>query len=392
MQRIVNTCWQLTVIVVLLMTSSELAVSAETNGWNSKKPQWWETERPTWEGEPGSNLYWHDPLLGSTELCREWPASINGCPPNWYGRGELMALWRDANDKRPFATLGPQGPVALSTSDLDREAGAGARVLLGKSLGPWYRVEASYFGAYTWSSDAAVRNLDTNDQAGVGNLYSPFSNFGDPAGIVGLDYNDFASIRLTSRLNNGELNLRRRLLMRPGSYEASFLMGARYMDITERFNYYSESATPGPAITSNAVDVHTSNKMIGFQIGLLSQFLFQPRCWVDFEMKGGVFQNQTSLERTYTISDVGGPATAFTGTDTRNGTSFVGDLSLQANYQFARHWTFFAGYNVMWVTGVALAPRNFTDSDALLVFGPTIVDNSGTVTYHGPNFGVVAAY
>ena len=392
MRRNVNMGWQAAVIMIIVMASGEQAISAETYGWTSKKPQWWETERPTMEAEPGSNLYWHDPYLGSTEHCRDWPASINGCDPNWYGSGELLALWRDANDNRPFATLGALGPVALSTSDLDREAAAGLRVMLGKSLGPWYRIEASYFGSYTWSSDAAVRNLDPNDQAGVGNLYSPFSNFGDPAGIVGLDYNDFASIRLTSRMNNGEVNLRRRILMRPGYYESSFLLGARYMDITERFNYFTEGTTPGPAITSNDVAIHTRNKLIGFQVGLLSQFLFQPRCWLDFTMKGGIFQNRTSLDRNYTISDVGGPATSFTGADTRNGTSFVGDLSLQVNYQFARHWTFFAGYNVMWVTGVALAPRNFTDSDALLVFGPTIVDNSGTITYHGPNFGVTATY
>jgi len=301
-------------------------------------------------------------------------------------------LWRDANDKRPFATLGALGPVALSTSDLDSESAAGARVMLGKTLGPWYRLEASYFGAYTWSSDAAIRNLDTNDQNGVGNLYSPFSGFGDPAGIVGVDYNDFASIRLTSRMNNGEINLRRRLLMRPGYYESSFLVGARYLDITERFNYYTESTTPGPGITSNEVGIHTQNQMIGFQIGLLSQFLFQPRCWVDFEMKGGVFQNKTSLDRDYTVSTAGAPANTYFGHDSRNGTSFVGDLSLQFNYQFARHWTFVAGYNVMWVTGVAIAPRNFNSDTAILTLGPTIVDNSGTITYHGPNFGIVATF
>ena len=60
----------------------------------------------------------------------------------------------------------------------------------------------------------------------------------------GFDYNNFASIRFSSELNNGELNLRRRVLMRPGCYEASFLVGGRYLQIGEEFGYLTQSSTP----------------------------------------------------------------------------------------------------------------------------------------------------
>ena len=149
--------------------------------------------------------------------------------------------------------------------------------------------------------------------------------------MPGIDYNDFASIRFSSTLNNGELNLRRRVLMRPGSYEASFLVGGRYLQIGDEFGYPTQSSTGG--ISTNEMTVDTGNSLWGAQVGLLSQFLVQPKCWIDFEMKGGIFTNRASLTRTYI-----GPAApaGVVGTDEQDRTSFVGDLSLQFNYQLRR--------------------------------------------------------
>jgi hypothetical protein len=351
-------------------------LAAETFGYTSRKPQLWETERPVLENEPGTNLYWHDPHLASQEACRIWPPATNGCPPSWYARADLLALFRDVNNEFDFATLGPSGPVALSTGDFRADFSPGIRAVVGTTLGNWYRLEVSYFGSYSWDDLAAVRSED-ND------LYSPFSDFGDPAGLPDYDYNDFASIRFSSTLNNGELNLRRRVLMRPGSYEASFLVGGRYLQIDEEFGYLTQSSMEG---TTNQMTVDTGNSLWGAQVGLLSQFLIQPKCWIDFEMKGGIFTNRASLTRTYT-----GPAalTGVVGTDEQDRTSFVGDLSLQFNYQFAPAWTFYAGYNALWVTGLATGAANFEASIPMLTAGPTILDHSSDAVYHGPNIGLV---
>ncbi len=378
--------------VLLLLNIAAPVWAAETFGYTSRKPQLWETERPALETEPGTNLYWHDPLLGSWEACRIWAPATNGCPPIWYSKVDMMALFRDAKGKYAFATLGADGPVALGTGDFRSEFSAGVCALVGKSLGEWYRVEFSYFGSYDWDDTIAVRNLDANDQGGFGNLYSPLSNFGNPTGVVGLDYNDFVSARFSSRLHNGELNLRRRVLMRPGDYEASFLIGGRYMQIGEQFDYLSESTTPGPAISSNQLALDTSNEMIGVQIGLLSQFLVQARCWIDFEMKGGIFQNRAKLNRTFVVNDGAGEVNANTGDDQIDRTSFVGDLSLQFNYQFAPAWTFYAGYNAIWVTGLALGADNFETDPNMLLTGPTLINHSGQAVYHGPNIGLVLSY
>jgi hypothetical protein len=364
------------------------SLGAETFGYASRKPQLWETERPVLEEEPGTNLYWHDPHLGSWETCRIWPPATNGCPPSWYAKGEMMALYRDTTEI-PFATVGRQGPVMLGTGNFDTDFSAGVRAMVGKTLGDWYRLEGLYFGSYSWDDSAAVRNVDANTQGGTGNLFSPFSAFGSPAGVVGLDYNNFASLRFNSTLNNGEINLRRRILMRPGSYEASCLFGGRYMRIGEDFDYLTQSTVPGPNTTSNEVAIETDNSMIGLQVGLLSQVLVQPKCWVDFEMKGGIFSNRAELDRTYTVSTNGGAAAIYTGADQCDRTSFVGDLSLQVNYQFAPSWTVFGGYNAIWVTGLANAAENFTTDVSVLTLGPASIDHDGVTVYHGPNIGIV---
>lgn len=377
-------------VLMAVLFASNPAKADETFGYTSRKPQRWETQGPVLEDEPGTNLYWHDPLLGSWEMCRGWPPATNGCPPILYGKADMLALFRDQKNEYPMATLGPLGGTAQSTGNFRSEFDAGMRALIGVTLGDWYRLETSYFGSYNWNDLVAIRNFDTNDQGGAGNLYSPFSNFGEMGGVVGLDYNDFSSLRFSSRLNNGEVNLRRRVLMRPGSYEASFLIGARYMDIREEFEYLAQSTTTGPGVTSNGVAINTSNRMIGAQIGLLSQFLMQPRCWVDFEMKGGIFQNDASMNRTYTVD--AGAGGVFAGADGVDRTAFVGDISLQFNYQFAPAWTFYAGYNALWITGVALAADNFESDVSIMTLGPTLINHRGEVVYHGPNFGVVLAY
>jgi hypothetical protein len=380
-------------LAALLLSWSCTTVSgAETFGYTSRKPQRWETPGPWLENEPGRNTYWHDPYLGNWEMCRAWPPSTNGYAPNWYARGEMLGLFRHNYDAFSFATLGPSGPVALSTADFRSEFRAGVRALIGKSLSDWYRIEFSYIGSYNWSDIAAVRNDDDNDQGGQGNLYSPFTNFGDPTGQVGLDYNRLASIRLRSRLDNGELNVRRRLLMRPGSYETSFLIGARFLEISENFDYQSLSSLPGPLDRTLDVGTDTSNEMIGLQIGLQGQFLVQPRMWVDCEIKGGIFQNQAGLRREFTVSEVDGDSATINTGDQADRTSFVGDISLQFNYHFAPAWTFTAGYNVIWVTGVALGANNFEDDISLLALGPAYIDHGGQLVYHGPSFGLVFSW
>ena len=209
--------------------------------------------------------------------------------------------------------------------------------------------------------------------------------------VVGLDFNELASVSYTSELDNAELNVRRRVVMPENCHlcaEMSCLVGLRYMKVLESFGYDTQSPLPDPDGTQNTVDVRTGNDLFGVQLGALAQFMVENRAWIDFEIKGALFMNQADSRIRGQIQG----ADVLLNND-QDVTSFLGDLSLQFNYQFAPAWTIRAGYNVMWLTGLALASENFSNNATLMVDGNAIANlyHDGNVVYHGPNIGLIWA-
>jgi hypothetical protein len=352
---------------------------------------------------PYRNLFWCNPR--GEEFID--PCDRNGCrncawsrPPLFYASAEMLALARDQNDELAFQTLGQGGPVVLETGDFRTEFDAGMRLTLGTTLTDLYRLEGVYTGSYEWQTFAAVRNQAPNSQGTFGNLFSPFSNFGTPVGFIGTDFNEYAAIEFESQFSSAELNLRRRLIIpmecwppgRTHCVTTSCLVGVRYLKLEEQLGYVTSSTVPAGG-SVNRADVAVDNDMIGFQIGMMSQFMSRGRGWVDFEVKGGVYHNEASLAAAFENTDRAGAVFAdFAGTDERNRTAFMGELSLNYNYPVTERCTFRVGYNAMWLTGVALAPQNLSTDLNIQALGPAQVDHSGEVVYHGPNAGIVYAY
>lgn len=398
---------------------------------------------PRLETLGGQSLFWQDPCGGSYRDdfylgCYEH----DSCPPKWFASAETLPLFRDQSGSTPFQVLAvrqvaitppvgtpPVDPpdivtyrrdVVLSDSDFDTEFDPGIRAMFGRALGDWYRVEFSYFGSYSWGDVATVRygeagSLD-ND---LGNLLSPFSNFGDPGGppgldplpedlpddpttpginpIEGFDFNELASISFSSRLDSAEVNLRRRLCMPEGrNYhaETSCLIGLRYMKVSEEFGYFSESpisTLPGADLSTTRVDVTTDNDLFGPQLGAMAQFLVHDRAWIDAEIKGALLFNQAATTMN-TVWDEDSTDPIFLAAEAdEDVTAFLGDLSVNLNYQFAPAWTVRAGYNAFWLTGVALGSENAILNSDTLISKPTAINHDGKVVYHGPSLGIVWA-
>ena len=357
--------------------------------------------QPLLESEPGQSLYWHRPAEQAEDPCETWMCwkGIHpGMSPRWYASGEFLGLFRH-QDSVPFQALQslPQldsGAIVLGTPDFDVEMASGARVLIGWSLGEWYRIEGSYLGSHSWSDGVAIRNSDPNIQGGSGNLFSPFSNFGVPDGVLGLDYNNFASIAFTSRLNSAEINVRRRLRHIHGGEhhaEASVMVGLRYADIGETFNYFTQANVPAPQGATNDVAISADNDLFGVQIGCLSQLLMRERAWIDFETKGGIFANRAGQRTVYTNVDSAGATTTVASGDSEDVTSYMLDLALTLNYQFAPGMTFRIGYNAIFVWDVALASENLNTDVSTLLLGPADVNHGHNLVYHGPSIGFIWA-
>jgi len=372
---------------------------------------------------------------GVCGCCPYLPGEFNTCsPPHrpvWYFQTEAMALKRDASGSQSFQALrtrewneelvevpDPADPSqtiwelqwlptdtvtpALGTGDLDFGFQGGGRAMIGRTLGKCHAFEVSYFQVTDWDRMAFVRDstefdveVDGNGNpttTHVGSLFSPFSNFGDPA-IDALDYNTLAQISYSSSLDNLEWNLRRWLPIPCDCFQVSLLVGGRYMNIDEDFNYYTESDVLAPGTTTD-VTTQTGNSMFGVQIGAMFEFYVDPCWWIDCEIKGTAFNNSVTQATFY--DHQGDPADPYVGTNTerrsQDCSAFALDLNLTATWQVTPRLAVMGGYQALWVEGLALASENLsTDADTLL-YGPAVLRDKGKIVYHGPHLGGTWAF
>jgi Putative beta barrel porin-7 (BBP7) len=304
-----------------------------------------------------------------------------------YGLAEGVAFRRSASGNQDFAKINPPGLVALSTRDLNFAYQGGVRGLVGLRMNDRFALEGSYFGLLQWDESSAVRNETINSFGTPGVLVSPFTNFGVPR-EAGFDYNTVVSIRVESRLENAEFNLRQVLDTNPSTMQATVLYGFRYINVDEEFEYRSQSFVPPVAGTANAVDVGTNNQLFGFQVGTMLEFNVEPRCWINGEFKAGVFHNNASQSTDFVSGPLAGPPTLINTGIAREATTWMLDGSASVMYQFTPSIVARVGYQAIWLDGLALASENFSQNAPLLGLGPAILAKDGSVVYHGPFAGL----
>src|SRR5439155_1920468 len=157
---------------------------------------------------------------------------------------------------------------------------------------------------------------------------------------AGLDGANFVSASLRSAFQSGELNLRYWSDMPPGPLDVSLLVGVRYMRLAEQFAFTSQADLPAPGGTTNSLQTNTTNNLWGAQLGIEFAVLISPRWWFDFDFKGGIYNDQISVNNSFSQNN----AAPTLVTDTRNRTAFVGDIALVANWQMTPYWVLRAGY------------------------------------------------
>jgi hypothetical protein len=316
--------------------------------------------------------------------------SVPRCP--FYFRIEGLALRRDVHGETNFATINDPDTLMLSTRDLDMPFKAGPRILIGHTFNDSvYQVEFSYFALTNWDDAAAVRDATLNTYGLPGNLFSPFSDFGRNTPIFGFDYNDEVSIHEFSYMQNAELNLIRLLPMPAERLTAAFIIGARHMMIRERFDYFSHTNTVDPGVAgdeSNTINVRTRNELYGAQIGGRFEFYCEQKWWINTELKGAICNNSAGQATDFTQTINGVTSGPFSFSRGQNATSFIGDIAVTAVCRPTPWLTARVGYQAIWVTGVAVAAKNFNPNPGILQFGPAQINHSGQVVYHGPHAGL----
>jgi hypothetical protein len=128
----------------------------------------------------------------------------------------------------------------------------------------------------------------------------------------------------------------------------------------------------------------TTNNLYGFQIGVDANMLQFGRFSVDGRITIGLFDNSAEQSTGVSIRKVVYPTTA-----TANGTAFVSDASLQLRYLVIKGLSLKAGYEALWLVGVALASGQIDQTYAAPSGVRALGINHGSkVLFQGVTFGL----
>jgi hypothetical protein len=303
--------------------------------------------------------------------------------PFVYTRYDMMFLQRDDVRRVDFTSLGADGPIVLSTDNLDFDEEVVSRFLLGVPVSECAALELSYFGLQNWESNAFVATPDPT----TAELFSVYSDFGTNFLTGFLDPNLLETIDYESELHNVEFNLVHRCCCSCDK-ELWWLWGIRYLDINEDFFYLTEN-DGGTSVSSSATEIETDNDLIGFQFGARGTRRFGCKLRVEGEVKAGLYANMAEQD---TAISFNGSVQEDYDPVRDDQIAFVTDAGVQFSYDCCCWLTFRAGYHVLFVDGVALAPENFQPdlvSNLLLSLEqPERLNANGSVLYHGATAGL----
>lgn len=285
-----------------------------------------------------------------------------GCCPIWYGSAELLFLRRNNGSQDQILVFnGATNETLISTGNFNFDTEPGARFTIGRAVGD-FAVEATYFGLQEWGE--AITAVGDNNLRIPGDIALATLDFLD-ADIMRVDYE--------SRIHNVEVNGVK-------TFDRFALLGGlRYFNLDERFNLNSEDFDSG--ISDYTIDA--SNNLFGAQMGLRYQSQGE-LAFVRITTKAGVYDNDTrqntdlaDFDNTFVLrdADVNGADVAF-----------IGEINVDTIVPLNNCFSLKAGYNLLWVEGVALAmdQLDFTDTPTS-GFG---LDQSAGVFFYGANIGL----
>ena len=277
--------------------------------------------------------------------------------PALLGTVRLGALIfsRDHTSAEPSAKVfrATDDHLLLDANDMGLGTATGVDLTLLTAISATNELEFRYFGIDGWHGSETANSPPDGVR---------LTGYGVSLSSLGQRFDYY------SRLYNVEFNFRPRV-----SEGIPLILGFRSMQLHERFEVWRFDDEP-PATLQ--LGTGTRNFLYGFQIGA-EPYLGSSSSPLRLEglAKAGIYLNH-AYQGTFSQ-----PLEVTTIEATRNRSAFVGELGLMLDYRFSRFLAARAGYEMLWITGVALAPNQSGTTD-LLVPSATI-QCSGTAFYQG---------
>jgi hypothetical protein len=309
---------------------------------------------------------WSESLLFSTPQVESLEWTSFDFQPRWGGYLGAVILQRARPVSTPFVInpVTQQNIIDPANFDFPFQGGFDVGAV---RYGSWADVEFRYFGVNDW--DAMQGPVDSPDGFGL-----PIPGF-DPSFFPLTIASWYAS-----SLNSVELNLRRSIRPR-----LALLAGLRYVSMRERLSFFvgDQALENGTIIGFNA-----NNDLFGLQIGG-EGILWRPtaRFRVESALKAGVYVDaaRSSIGANHIGAGGGGDPDVITWWG-HDHTAFVGDLSFAAVFQITDHLALRGGYQLLWLSGVAVASEQIHRLN--LADGDVGTNTSHGTFYHGALVGL----
>jgi hypothetical protein len=326
-------------------------------------------------------------------------ASCDDACPSVYGQVEALFMKREPRfTRQPIVVDATTSTTVLSTSDLDFNFDAGLRATVGMRLCGGRALEFSYFGLFQGTASAAA--VSPNPSAF---LIFPGNYFGNV--FVGMGG---AQVNYSSWLHSFEVNLpcccgccdecrdecgcgaaRDECgcgAVRCRSFE--WFAGFRYIDLGEELNISAQKTVSG-GVEDGAYNIRTANQLFGAQLGARLR-----RSWGRFGWeatgKAGIFGNDARETQSVTDFPNNFPLRPSV-SSSRGEVAFVGEMNLSALYRLTDVWNLRAGYSLMWIENLALAPDQLDFNFATSPSGNQL-HTGGGMFLHGVNVGLEARW
>lgn len=297
-----------------------------------------------------------------------------------YVLTEALIMGRDnqAANQPLVVEVGNPDNVLLSGQDLQFPFGAGIRTFCGARTSDQAGWEMGYFGLYGQSANAAT------------SIAPPlFLQAPGPLGDSLTDQGEAATIVWNSVINGAEANVFRTSTDWNDRREAwrtiDWMVGFRYVSVEESAALGIKSCDcEGPVVPYG---VRASNNLFGGQVGARGRLT-----WSRFAFEGwakaGLMGTVASQSQDAVVDYLGFQQRAAS-SGTATGVGFVGDINASVIYRLTDRWGLRAGYNTIWIGGVALAPDQFS----FAADGPVTAVNDGAgIFLHGVNLGIEARW
>jgi hypothetical protein len=310
------------------------------------------------------------------------------CGPRWTVSAECIIFDRIGTvpytlvSKAPVPPLSGPSTEVLNATDLHQGFAGGPRLGLIHHGDDDGDLEISYFQIDGWNSYRSIGPTPNNLLI----MTAPGNFFQFQDDVLHLN-EQIMAWGYTSRLYNAEVNMRWNPWRR-----VTVLAGFRWAELREELQ--GLLTPPGTSGAGPFWDTQTKNNLYGVQIGANARLLERGRFSIDGVLKAGVYDNHAEEATSVRMERI-----QFADSDTTDHFAFLGEIGLQCKYQVTPRLSFTAGYEAMWLEGVALAPgqiaQTYCYSDGIpqntYVQAMGLNCNSG-VFYHGATVGLTYSF